>query len=225
MLSQKKKQHLQYLYYGGGVPAVLTWFVRACLSRLYYREARHIVVKRIPEQSRLDSCEEEKVTDVGCLTLESLEALRAVEEEIPSSATFSLQSIRKYSGQGCVIFLVFCPKKTGSERTVVGYGIDQRGVLPVLGREKAVPFNILFSRFREILPEYRGQRYSDILRMAKEEYCRRKGIQFLGSIVDPENLPAMKSTLGRGGYQMAGTVVRMSLLRGRFVWETPWDKI
>src|SRR6266511_4318713 len=102
MLSQKKKQHLQYLYYGGGVPAVLAWFVRACLSPLYYREARHIVVKRIPEQNRPDSCKEEKVTDVGCLTLESLEALRAVEEEIPSSTTFSPQSMRKLSGQGCV---------------------------------------------------------------------------------------------------------------------------
>jgi GNAT superfamily N-acetyltransferase len=226
MLSQGKRQHLQYLYHGGGLPAVIAWALRALLSPLYYREARHIVARKMPEQNPLDSIDEERErTDSECLTVESLEALQAVEGEIPSSITYPLESLRKYLAQGCVIFLVFCPKSSGQERDFVGYGIDRRSVLSVLGREKAAPFDILFGRYREILPEYRGQRYSDVLLLAREEYCRKNGVKLWCGTVSPDNRPSLKSTLARGGYQIVGTAVRVSFLRGRFVWETPWEKI
>jgi hypothetical protein len=226
ILSQRKRQHLQYLYRGGRVSAVLAWVVRALLAPLYQREARYVVARKIPERSPLDSVTREKESTNGeCLTLESLEALRAVEGEIPSSLTYSVESLRKHLAQGCVVFLVFCLPRTRQERAFVGYGIYQRGVLSVLGREKTGPANMLFGRYREMLPEYRGQRYSDILRRARDEYCRRNGVQFLCGTISPDNRPSLKSSLTRGGYQIIGTVVRVSLLRGRFVWETPWEKI
>jgi hypothetical protein len=132
MLSQRKKQHLQYLYRGGGVPSVLAWFVRACLSLLYYREGRYILAKRVPEQSPPDSGKKGKVTDVGCLTLESLEALREVEQELPPSFTHSPKSFRTHlEGRG-IIILVFGPQEDGTERKVVAYTLYQRGVLSIL---------------------------------------------------------------------------------------------
>ena len=147
---------MRYLYRGGGIPAVIAWVVRALLSPLYYREARHIVAQKIPERSPRGFVDRERESADGeCLILESPEALRTVEREIPSSITHPLESLRKYLEQGCVIFLVFCPKRTEQERAFVGYGIDRRGVLSVLGREKAVPFDILCGRYLEILPEYR----------------------------------------------------------------------
>jgi len=226
MLSQRKKQHIQYLYRGGGVPAVIAWAIQALFSPLYHREARYIVARKIPERTPRDSLAREKErTDGECLTVESLEALRAVEGEISSSITYSLESLRKYLAQGGVIFLVFSAQRTGQERAFIGYGIYQRGVLSVLGREKAVPFNILFGRYREMLPEHRGQRYSNILRVAREEYCHKNGVQFLCGTIAPDNRPSLKSSFTRGGYQIVGTAVRVSLLRGRFVWETPWEKI
>jgi len=226
MLSQRKKQHIQYLYRGGGVPAVIAWAIRALLSPLYYREARYVLARKIPERTSLDSLDQEKkTTDSECLAIESLEALCAVEDEIPSTITYSLESLRKHVAQGCVILLLFCPKNPGPGRTFIGYGIYQRGVLSILGREKAVPFNILFSRYGETLPAYRGQRYRDILRITREEYCHKNGIQFLCATVAPDNQPSLKQALTRGGYQIIGTAVRVSLLRGRFVWETPWEKI
>ena len=226
MLSPRKRQHIWYLYRGGGLPAVITWAIRALLSPLYHREARHIVARKMPERSPLDSIGREKEsTDGECLTVESSEALRAVEGAIPSSITYPLESLRKYLAQGCVIFLVFCPKGTGQERTFVGYVIYQRGVFSVLGREKALPFNMFFGRYRQTLPEYRGQRYSSILNITRDEYCRRNGIQFLCGTIAPDNRSSLKSALTRDEYKIIGTAVRVSILRGRFVWETPWERI
>jgi hypothetical protein len=226
MLSQRKRQHLQYLYHGGGISAVLAWLVRALLTPFYQREVRYVVARKIPERSPLDSVTREKKSTNGeCLTLESLEALRAVEGEIPSSLTYSVESLRKHLAQGCVIFLIFCPKDTGQERAFVGYVIYQRGVFSVLGREKALPFNMFFGRYRQILPEYRGQRYSSVLNITRDEYCRRNGIQFLCGTIAPDNRPSLKSALTRDEYQLIGTAVRVSLLRGRVIWETPWERI
>ena len=208
------------------MPAVIAWAMRALLSPLYHREARHIVARKMPERNPLDSIGRKKEsTDGECLTVESLEALCAVEREIPSSLTYPLESLRKYLAQGCVIFLIFCPQGTRQGRTFVGYGIYQRDVLSILGREKAVPLNILCSRYHEMLPKYRGQRYSDIMRFTRDEYCRKNGVRFLCGTVAPDNRSSVKSVLARGGYQVIGTAVRVSILRGCFVWETPLEKI
>jgi len=226
MLSQRKRQHLRYLYRGGGLPAVLTWLVQAFLSPLYYREARHVLARKVPERNSLGSTSRGEGNVEGeCIIVESPEALRAVEGEIPSSLTYSLESLQKHLAQGCVVFLIFCPKETRQGRAFVGYGIYQRDMLFVLGREKVVPLNILCSRYHEMLPEYRGQRYSDAMRFTRDEYCRKHGVKFLCGTAAPDNRPSLKSVLTRGGYQIVGTAVRVSILRGRFVWETPWEKI
>ncbi len=226
ILSQRKRQHLQYLYRGGRLSAVFAWLVRALLSPLYYREARYVLARKVPERSSLGSASGGEGNVEGeCIMVESPEALRAVEGEIPSSLTYSLESLRKHLAQGCVVFLIFCPKETGQERAFIGYGIYQRNVLFVLGREKAVSLNILCSRYHEMLPKYRGQRYSDIMRFARDEYCRKNGVKFLCGTVAPDNRSSVKSVLTRGGYKVIGTAVRVSILRGCFVWETPLEKI
>ena len=226
MLSPQKKRHLQYLYHGGGLPAICAWFVRALLSPLYRREARYVLARKVPERSALDSAGggEEKV-EAECIVVESPEALRAVEQEIPSSLTYSVESLRNYLARGCVVFLIFCPEGTSHERAFVGYGIYQLDVLSLLGEEKSIPLNILCTIYHEMLPAYRGQRYSNLMRATRDEYCRKQGVKFLCGTVAPENRPSVKAVLTQGGYQIIGTVVRVSLLKGRFVWETPWEKI
>jgi hypothetical protein len=201
------------------VPAVVAWFVRACVSPLYYREARYIVARKIPAVGS-----ETESLDGQCLTVESLEALRAVEGEIPPAITYSLKRLRQYLAQGAVLFLIFRPKGPGQERAFVGYGIDQSRVLSVLRREKAAPFRILFTRYGETLPAYRGQRYNDTLRVAREEYCRKHALQFICGTVAPDNRSSL-SVAARVGFHIVGTAVRVSILRGRFVWETPWERI
>lgn len=226
LLSQRKKRHLHYIYRGSGIFAVMGWVVRTALSPLYQREVRYLVVRKIPSRPRLDSGDEGKTHAKGeCVTVESPEALRLIEKEIPSSLTYSLEDFRAYLTQGCVIFLVFTSKSEGRERALIGYGVYQRGVIAILGREKKSPFDLLFGRFREMLPEYRGQKYSDILRKTREEYCHRNGVKFLCGTIAPDNRPSLKSSLTQGGYQVVGTAERVSLLKGYFVWETPWEQI
>lgn len=226
LLSQRKRRHIHYVYRGSGIFAVIGWAVRSVISPLYQRDVRYIIAQKIPSRPRPDSGEEEKTHAKGkCVTVESLEALRLIEKEIPPSFTYSLEDFRAYLTQGCVVFLVFESETEGRERALIGYGVYQRGVIAILGREKKSPFDLLFGRFREMLPEYRGQRYSDILRETREEYCRRNGVKFLGGTIAPDNRPSLKSSLTRGGYQIVGTVERVSLLKGCFVWATPWEQI
>lgn len=226
LLSERKRRHIQYVYRGSGLLAVLGWAVRTAISPFYQREVRHIVARRIPPQSSPAVEVRGKTRAEGeCVTVDSLEALRQIEKDIPSSMTYSLADLRTYVTQECVIFFVFALPTKERERAFAGYGIYQRGVITILGRKKKSPFDLLFGIFREMLPAYRGQRYSDILRETREEYCHRHGVKFLGGTIAPDNRPSLKSSLVQGGYQIVGTAERVSFLRGLFVWETPWEQI
>lgn len=226
LLSERKKRHIHYLYRGSGLLAVLGWAVRTAISPFYQREVRHVVARKIPPQLPYAAEVRGKARAEGeCVTVDSLEALRLIEKDIPSSMTYSLADLRTYITQGCVIFFVFALPTKERARAFAGYGIYQRGVITILGRKKKSPFDLLFGIFREMLPAYRGQRYSDILRETREEYCHLHGVKFLGGTIAPDNRPSLKSSLVQGGYQIVGTAERVSFLRGLLVWETPWEQI
>lgn len=226
VFSERKRRHIQYLYHGSGVAAVLGWATRTVLSPLYQREVRYIVTRKISPRPLFGAREKGTMqAESECVTVDSLEALRQIEKEIPSSTTYSLEDLREYVAQGCVIFFIFAAQGEGRERTFVGYSVYQRGVIVVLGRKKPSPFDLFFARFWEMLPEYRGRRYSAVLRETRDEYCRRHGVKFLGGTVAPDNRPSLRSSLVHSDYQIVGTAERVSFLRGLLVWETPWEQI
>jgi hypothetical protein len=226
VLSPQKKRHLQYLYHGGDYRPYARGSFGLCSPLATVAKHDMCSPGRCRSEARSDSAGggEEKV-EAECIVVESPEALRAVEQEIPSALTYSVESLRNYLARDCVVFLLFCPEGTSHERAFVGYGIYQLDVLSLLGQEKSIPLNILCTIYHEMLPAYRGQRYSNLMRATRDEYCRKQGVKFLCGTVAPENRPSVKAVLTQGGYQIIGTVVRVSLLKGRFIWETPWEKI
>src|SRR5262245_41352023 len=100
----------------------------------------------------------------------------------------------------------------------------ERGIFSALGRKGRIASDILFTHYEEILPEYHGQRLADVMRRALEVYCRAQRVTKRCSVVSPTNQPSLRSSL-RSGYTIAGTVARVSILRGLFTWETPWESI
>ncbi len=74
--------------------------------------------------------------------------------------------------------------------------------------------------YAEVLPEYRGQRIHGLMFAARDAYFRARGGRVVAGVCLPDNVASLNA-LRRDGAFVAGTVERISLLRGRFVWDTP----
>lgn len=218
MLKDKKIRQLKFLYQGGGAGIALGQLIRAFGSPLYQREVRYVVARRVHEQSPYDSAN----SDGECHILESVDALQAVESEIPSTIFHSIEGLKSRLERGCILFLAFAHEQF--QRNFVGYSIEQRGVIATLGREFSVSPDILFNHYREFLPQYRGKKIKTLY-VSREEYCRQKGVKVRCTVVAPYNKAALRYVLN-DGYEIVGTLSRVSLLSGLFVrWCTPWKEI
>ncbi len=224
MLSRKTIQYLQYVYRGGGATAVLVRVVRRLLAPLYQYEARYILVRRVPERNELGSAGGAEEDQPGeCVILESPGSLQTVEREISASITHSLASLKRYLERGAIVFLAFTPPRAGVKRAFVGYSISQLGVISIFGRERRISPSIICATYTEFLPQYRGQR-NTVIRLARDEYCRKNGLRMVCTTVSPDNHSSMRGNM-RAGYQIVGRMKWVSLLRRRYVWETPWAEI
>jgi len=203
----------------------LDGLTRRVFAALYTRDAQFIFVRKIDAARVLASRSEATETSgITCVFVESTAALREIEEEIPLSIRDSPDELRRRLTQGCSVIVARWPKPSGVGHEIIGYGINEPGVYSALGRRGKLPSDILFNHYLAVVPEYRGQRIADVMRRAMDEYCCRHGFTKRCTVVSPSNIASVRSNV-RAGLTHAGTVARISLLRGLFVWETPWRQI
>jgi len=204
---------------------VLDQLGRRVLAALYSRDAQYIFVRKIePPRALASRSEASEALGITCIFVESAAALREIEDDIPWPFRDSRDELQRRLAQGCSVILAQRPKPSGVGHELIGYGINEPAVFSALGRRGKLPSNILFNHYLEIVPEYRGLRIADVMRRAMDEYCRAHGFTMRCTVVSPDNRASLRSHY-RAGLIHAGTVARVSLLRGLFVWETPWRKI
>jgi GNAT superfamily N-acetyltransferase len=159
-------------------------------------------------------------SDTECLMVDSVEALQAVGWEIPESFRDSGMELGKRVRRGCVVCLARRLRTDGPGNEVIGYEISERGVFSALGRRIIVADDVVFSHYAEVLPEYRGQRIHGLMFATRDAYFRERGGRVVAGVCLPDNAASLHA-LRRDGAFIAGIVERISLLRGRFVWDTP----
>lgn len=224
-LIEEKIHQLRYFYRGTGVTGVVLQIARKLIAPFYQREVQYILIQSIESQDAADPVNKEgDSSGTECLILESSESLCAVESEIPSSFRYSVADLKEHLAQGCIVFLARRPKNTGSGKEVVGYNISQRGVFSAFGRKRRISSDILFTHYTEVLPEHRGQRIQQILIRARIEYCQMNRLKKRCATVGTENRPSILAAM-RVAPTIVGTIERVSVLGGLFVWETPWERI
>jgi hypothetical protein len=205
--------------------SLLRQFARTLFTALYHRQAQYIMLKKIESQpaGRLVS-EGGKATEIACQVVDSVAALYAVPWKIPAAMRDSVAQLAQRVRQGCLVILAWRPHKAEPSREVIAYMVCERGVFSALGRKGKVSSDLLFTHYLEVLAPYRGQRMAQVLRGVRDEYCRAQGVPKRCSTIALTNEASLRSSL-RDGATIVGTVVRLSILRGVVVWETPWAQI
>jgi GNAT superfamily N-acetyltransferase len=159
-----------------------------------------------------------------CVVVDSPDALDAVATDICASFRDSLGALRARVARGCVVCLARRPRADGRGSVVVGYEIAERGIFSALGRRIAVPRDVIFSHYVEVLPAYRGQRIHRLLFATRDAYFRERGGRVVCGVCAPHNQASLRA-LHRDGAVIVGTVQRISLLRIFVLSYTPLDRI
>lgn len=198
----------------------------ALLATLYSRQVQYITLRRLdpPAAATAVITKAAREMEIECLVVDSPAALAAVAREIPAAFRDSVETLTQRVAQGCVVVLAWRPRQEGSGKEVVGYNISERGVFSALGRRSLISADVVFEHYMEVLPAYRGQRIVNLLSATRDEYFRQRGVRIRCGVISPQNHAALRSS-PRKGSTIVGTVQRLSLLRGLFVWETPWEHI
>ena len=159
------------------------------------------------------------------VVVESTKFLEPYRHEIPSSFRDSFARLKERLAQGCVLFLVRAPKEDGLGHEMIGYSLAERGVFSALGIRKRISPEILFVHYAEVLPAHRRKGITKFLMKARLEYCERNGLKRTVDVRSPRNRLAVQAFPPGVGHHRLGIVQRVSLLRGLFVYQTPWQKI
>ncbi|MEW6298983.1 MAG: hypothetical protein AB1671_14810 [Thermodesulfobacteriota bacterium] len=221
----RKYHQLQQLYRAGGLTRVMIRLARDLLTSVYHYQMQYITSRRLDRDVVDDLANQTRERlKIECLVVESTEAFQAVKDEIPSSMRDSVDDLNRRLAQGCIITLARKPKDEGGGKEVIGYSIAERGVFSALGRRGKVSPDVLFGHYVEILPQYRGQRIHILITTARDTHCLKYGLKKNCGVISPQNYPSLRSSRRRGS-RIVGIVQRVSVLRGLFVWETPWERI
>jgi GNAT superfamily N-acetyltransferase len=159
-----------------------------------------------------------------CLMVDSPEALDAIAADICASFRDSVGALRARVARGCVVCVARRPRTDGRGSIVVGYEIAEPGIFSALGRRIAVPKDVIFSHYVEVLPAYRGQRIHRLLFATRDAYFRARGGRVVCGVCAPQNQASLRA-LHRDGASIVGIVQRISLLRVFVLSYTPFDRI
>jgi ribosomal protein S18 acetylase RimI-like enzyme len=161
---------------------------------------------------------------VEFLTLQSPSDIDAIARELPASFRDSPDRLKERLEEGCVVFLARALQKNPRRHEVVGYIIAEKGIFSALGRKRKVAPDVLYGHYIEVLPEYRRMGIANFLNRNMEEYARRNGLRKYYSTVSSKNRVATR-ILREKSRENLGKVERVSIFRGLYVWETPWEEI
>jgi hypothetical protein len=187
---------------------------RSLVASIYSSENLYITgcVPRALERGQLT---------IDCLVCETIEQLDEFERELP--AEMPVERLKARIADGCIVFLAYRMGETGCKQ-FVGFSVRQRGIFSALGRKIPLSSDVLFGHYLEVFPQYRGQRLAQELRQFGEIYCRSQGLTKLYMVISAKNRASIQSHK-HAESRMLGTVRKISLLHGLFVWETPSEDI
>lgn len=194
---------------------------RTVTASVFSRQRQYITLKHIGAAADPAIIQDPRTE---CLVVDSPEGLDAVAADICASFRDSVGALRARVTRGCVVCVARRPRTDGRGSIVVGYEIAEPGIFSALGRRIAVPKDVIFSHYVEVLPAYRGQRIHRLLFATRDAYFRARGGRVVCGVCAPHNHASLRA-LRRDGATIVGIVQRISLLRVFVLSYTPFDHI
>ena len=200
--------------YGSGRFSLLRRAARSLVASIYRSDTQYITgcVPRALTREQLS---------IDCLVFESVRQLEEIEHELP--AEVPVDRLKGRLLEGAIVFLPYRSSRTGSKE-FVGFSIRERGIFSALGRKIPLSSDILFGHYLEVLPQYRGQRLAQEIRLFGEIYCRSNGLTKLCAVISAKNRASLQSHR-HARSRMLGVVRKISVLRGLYLWQTPAEDI
>ena len=197
--------------------------VRGAVGAVYARHVQYITVKRLDSPDAKQAAGPAADPATTCLIVDSVEALRVVAHEIPSTFRDSVEELTRRVAHGCVLCLARRRRPGGAGYEVVGYELAELGVFSALGRRKAAGADVVFSHWAEVVPAHRGRRIHGLLFATRDAYFRVRGGRIVVGVCARWNRASLRA-LRRDGAEVVGHVTQLAVFR-LIVWETPWPRI
>ena len=222
----RKLQKLLTMYREVGRRGTLAALGKWLVESVCHREVQYIRGRNIKSQDRNSSETTGTVGDrtEGYVILETPESVNEFKHELPSSFRDSPVTLEGRLEEGCFVILARKQQENSAEWKVIGYLIAERGVFSVLGEKRNVGSDVLYGHYYEVLPEFRLQGIGNLMIHVMEEYARQNGLKRYYALVSPKNAIAVRN-LERKSDEILGKAERVSILRGLYRWQTPWEKI
>ncbi|MGH7835482.1 MAG: GNAT family N-acetyltransferase [Candidatus Binatia bacterium] len=221
---KRRWQKLLKLYREVGLRRTVLQLLRMLSSYVWQRETVFIRGRIIDDQTSAGSNEPIGVSPVECMTLQFPSDIDAIEHELPASFRDSPDRLKERLQEGCIVILACKRRKKNHGHEILGYLIAEKGVFSALGRKRNVAPDVLYGHYIEVLPEYRRMGIANFLNQNMEEYARGNGLRKYYSVVSTKNRIAAR-TLGRKNRENLGSVERVTIMGGLYVWQTPWQQI
>ena len=205
-----------------GVAKTIGHSVMSSICDYQIQEVRGRV--RTDQDSVLPPPKNESDLATECLILEPGDSLGPFAAEFPLPFRDSFDSLQQRLEQGCTLILARRAQQGGTGQEIVGYTIMELGGFSAAGIKRKISKDILFVHYTEVAQKYRGQRIALVLTRAINEYCRKRGIIKSCTAHSTGNIPSERAFRNFGS-RILCYAVRVSVLRGLFVWHTPWKKI
>lgn len=212
------------VYRAGGFPSLARRLGRSLVSSLWDYHAQEVRGRLILDKDPAFSGREaDSHQATECVFVETVEELDRYAGEFRLPFRDSLDALRKRLKQGCFLILARQVVESGG-REIVGYSIMERGGFSAAGIKGRLPQDTSFVHFTEVANKYRGQRIAQVITQARNEYCRRNGIKKSFTAHTTGNASSERA-FRKFGSQLLCYAVRISILRGLIVWQTPWKRI
>ncbi len=193
--------------------------VRRIRARIVTHSREHVIVARVQPGNPADTG---PVDDRGtqCSTVESLAQFDALAADF---AAFRLDKPRSWLEEGGFIVVA---RRVSDGGRVLGYRLCKRGIFrSSLGPSGRISPDFLFVHFAEVLPEYRGQRVAEALRIGSHRIARQRHIAWsCGGVSDGNSASLSAHLRPRSGAapRIVATIHRLSFFGERFSVTTPW---
>jgi L-amino acid N-acyltransferase YncA len=220
----RRWQKLQELCRERGIEAAVPEFFRKLAASVWNREAVFVRGRMIGIQTPDSVSEKIHGCPVECVTLQSPSDIDAIARELPASFRDPPERLKQRLQEGCIVILARARRAEAPGHEILGYLIAEKGVFSALGRKRRIAADVLYGHYIEVAPQYRRMGIANSLNRAMEEYARRNGLRKYYSVVSTRNRLAAR-ILGRKSREKLGKVERVSILRGFYTRETPWEKI
>lgn len=222
---RQKLQKLSAVHSKRGISGVATDVGRSLLSSVCDYQIQEVRGRIIMAQDPV-STPRGKESDLAteCVIVEPGDSLAPFTAEFSQPFRDSVDSLKKRLHQGCTLILARRAKQDEAYHEVVGYSIMELGAFSAAGIKGKISRDILFVHYTEVADKYRGQRIANVISRARNDYCRNRGIRKACTAHRPDNTASARA-FRKFGSRVLCYAVRVSFLRGLFVWHTPWRQI